>query len=87
MVSFLLLLPTKCIINSVVLSLQAFGLIGGIITAVQWSALLSFNFWSTLIVSGGILLLNLLNAYQALHAKFSFLVKVVSEPCELLFEL
>lgn len=54
----------------------AFALIGGIITAVQYSALLSFNFWSTLIVSGAVLLLNLLNAYQALHAKFSFLVKV-----------
>ena len=53
-----------------------FGLIGGIITAAIPSEFLAFCFWTTLIFSGALLLLNALNMYQFLQSKFSLLPKV-----------
>lgn len=52
------------------------GGIGGIISLVTFSGFMSFCFWSTFMISGALVLLNVLNVYQALHAKFSFLTKV-----------
>ena len=62
--------------GAVITAEASLGLIGGIMTAVVPSGFLAFSLWSTLTVSGAILLLNILNVYQLLHAKFSFLVKV-----------
>ena len=50
-----------------------FGLVGGVITSIYYDLFWQIVFWSTLIVSGTILLLNLLNAYQPLRTKASFL--------------
>jgi len=52
------------------------GGIGGIISLVTFSGFMSFCFWSTFFISGALVLLNVLNVYQALHAKFSFMTKV-----------
>jgi len=54
----------------------ALGGIGGIIAAATFSGFLGFCFWGTFFISGTLVLLNILNVYQALHAKFSFLTKV-----------
>jgi hypothetical protein len=54
----------------------ALAAIGGIISIVVKGGLLSFCFWATFCVSGSLVLLNVLNVYQALHTKFSFLAKV-----------
>ena len=56
---------------------QALAAIGGIISIVVGGGLLSFCFWATFCVSGSLVLLNVLNVYQALHTKFNFLAKVV----------
>ena len=53
-----------------------FALIGAIITAVIPSEFLAYCFWTTLILSGALLLLNALNVYPFLQAKFSLLAKV-----------
>jgi len=54
----------------------ALAAIGGIISLVVGTGLLSFCFWATFCISGSLVLLNVLNVYQALHTKFSFLAKV-----------
>ena len=63
--------------NYHVLLLQALGGIGGIIALVEFSGFMSFCLWTTFMISGALVLLNVLNVYQALHTKFSFLTKVV----------
>jgi len=53
------------------------GCVGGIICAVSsWSGYMSFVMWTTVMISGTLVLLNVLNTYQALHAKFPILTKV-----------
>merc|ERR1719284_1287356 len=54
----------------------ALGGIGGIIALVEFSGFMSFCLWTTFMISGALVLLNVLNVYQALHTKFSFLTKV-----------
>ena len=54
----------------------AVGLIGGIIAAVYADHFLSFCLWSTILISGIMLALNVLKAYRTLHDKFSFLIFV-----------
>jgi len=54
----------------------ALAAIGGLIASVLFYGFLSFCFWGTFFISGALLLLNVLNVYQALHAKFAFLTKV-----------
>ena len=54
----------------------ALAVIGSIVGAVFQSGFLAFCLWSTLIISGALLLLNILNVYQLLQAKFSHLAKV-----------
>ena len=63
--------------NYHLLLLQALGGIGGIIALVEFSGFMSFCLWTTFMISGALVLLNVLNVYQALHTKFSFLTKVV----------
>ena len=54
----------------------AFGFIGGIIAVVYSDHFLSFCLWSTILISGIMLVLNVLKAYRTLHDKFSFLIFV-----------
>jgi len=54
----------------------ALAAIGGIISLVVGGVFLRFCFWATFCLSGSLLLLNVLNVYQALHTKFNFLAKV-----------
>ena len=63
--------------NYRVLLRQVLGGIGGIIALVEFSGFMSFCLWTTFMISGALVLLNVLNVYQALHTKFSFLTKVV----------
>ena len=60
----------------IVIAETAFGLIGALVTIAAGSDFWSLVFWSTLIVSGTILSLNIVNTCQALHVQFSFLTKV-----------
>ena len=68
----------------VLMAEAAFGFVGGIIAVLSNSPEAAshtnhfwpFCLWSTFIISGGMFLLNILNTYQDLHAKFVFLVFV-----------
>ena len=52
------------------------GIVGGIIAAATFTSFMSFVFWSTVAISGALLLLNVLNVYQAVQVKFSHFPKV-----------
>jgi len=52
------------------------GAVGGLIASVMFYGFMSFLLWSTFFISGLIVLLNVLNVYQALKMKLSFLIYV-----------
>ena len=54
----------------------AVGFIGGIIAVVYSDHFLSFCLWTTILISGIMLVLNILKAYRTLHDKFAFLIFV-----------
>ena len=57
---------------------QVLGGVGGLIASVMFYGFMSFLLWSTFFISGLLVLLNVLNVYQALKMKISFLAYVVS---------
>ena len=63
---------------TIIMEFQVLGGIGGLIASVMLYGFMSFLLWSTFFLSGLLVLLNVLNVYQALKMKISFLVYVVN---------
>ena len=61
-----------------IIQFQVLGAVGGLIASVMFYGFMSFLLWSTFFISGLIVLLNVLNVYQALKMKISFLIYVVN---------
>lgn len=56
-----------------------FGLLGGIINSVYSSPFLGFALWTTMMLSGAIIVLNVCNLYEKIYAKFGNLMVQVEQ--------